>query len=59
MEAVAVNRVDLAKVPDRIVTELCRGAIEMAIRHRSDPEYQKRYQAWLSEQASPTVTAWC
>lgn len=49
MEATALNRVNLLAVPAPVKTELCMDAIEAAQRHRSDPDYQERYQKWLSE----------
>ena len=46
MEAIKLNEVDLARIPDAVRLDLCKGAIEMAIRAREDPEYQERFEAW-------------
>lgn len=46
MEAIKLNEVDLARIPEAVRLDLCKGAIEMAIRAREDPEYQERFGAW-------------
>lgn len=50
LEAETLNTLDLKKIPAAIQTDLCFGAIELAIRHRADPGYQDRFEKWLAEQ---------
>lgn len=50
MKAVPLNSPDLSKVPDQVWTDLCGGAISMALRHRDDPGYKERFEKWLAEQ---------
>ena len=50
MNAIMLNQINPDKIPDTVRARLCRGAAEMAMRSRSDPEHEKRYQKWLEEQ---------
>lgn len=49
VEAAALNQVDLNKIPEAVQKDLCIGAIEMAQRHRDDPDYQERFERWKAE----------
>ena len=49
VEAAALNSVDLHKIPEAVQKDLCIGAIEMAQRHRDDPDYQERFERWKAE----------
>ena len=48
--AETLNAVDLKKIPAAVQTDLCFGAIELAIRRREDPGYKDRFKKWLAEQ---------
>lgn len=50
LEVETLNAVDLKKIPTAVQTDLCLAAIELAIRHRSDPGYKERFEKWLAEQ---------
>ena len=50
MEVIALNSIDPKAIPKSVCVRLCRGAIEMSMRHMNDPGREERYQKWLSEQ---------
>jgi hypothetical protein len=49
MELIAVNRVDLERVPAAAQTEICRSALEGVMKCRKDPEWQERFRKWKEE----------
>ena len=49
MELIAVNRVDLERVPAAAQTEICRSALEGVMKRRKDPEWQERFRKWKEE----------
>ena len=53
MDAIALNQIDPALIPDSVRTRLCVGAIQMSMRHMNDPGREERYQKWLAEQRKP------
>lgn len=50
MSAETLNAVDLKKIPAAVQTDLCLGALDLAIRRRSEPGYKERFEKWLAEQ---------
>ncbi len=49
MTAITMNQVDPDALPESVKIKLCSGAVEMVKKRRSDPEYRKRFEKWLSE----------
>ena len=55
MTAITMNQVDPDALPESVKVKLCSGAVEMVKKRRSDPEYRKRFEKWLSERTKSPV----